>query len=78
MALVVILTRAGLGLDPVALRKLSMVVIRLAFLPCLFECVTVAVAAHLLLAFPWTYAFMLGYAYMKFCSINLSAKLVLR
>ena len=56
----VILTRAGLGLDPVALRRLSVGVIRLAFLPCILEAVTAAVTSHLLLGFPWDWGFMLG------------------
>jgi len=60
MALTIILTRAGLGLDPVALRKLSFGVIRLAFTPCLVEAVTAAVASHFFLGFPWTWGFMLG------------------
>ena len=60
VALVVILIRAGLGLDPVALRKLSAGVFRLAFLPCLVEAATAAVMSHLLLDFPWAWGFMLG------------------
>lgn len=58
--MVVILIRAGLGLDPVALKKLSYVVLRLAVCPCLVETITVAVVSHLLLDFPWKWAFMLG------------------
>ena len=61
VALVVILTRAGLGLDPVALKKLSWGVVRLAFLPCLVEAVTVAVASYLILGFPIAWGFMLGF-----------------
>ena len=60
IALTVILTRAGLGLDPVALKRLSMGVIRLAFCPCLVEAVVEAVAAHFFLGFPWQWGFMLG------------------
>ena len=60
MALMVILTRAGLGLDAAALRRLSLVVLRLAFTPCLSETLTVGIAAHLLLGFPWIWGFMLG------------------
>ncbi|ESP00110.1 hypothetical protein LOTGIDRAFT_63379, partial [Lottia gigantea] len=61
IALVIILTRAGLGLDPQALKKLSFVVLRLAALPCLCEAVTVGVAAWGILGFPWSWAFMLGF-----------------
>lgn len=56
----VILLRAGLGLDPVALRKLSLTVFRVALIPCLFEVAANAVAARLLLDMPWDWAFMLG------------------
>ena len=61
VALAVILLRAGLGLDPVALKKLSGVVLRLACCPCLVETLVVAVAARLLLSLPWTWGFMLGF-----------------
>ncbi|CAH1794646.1 unnamed protein product [Owenia fusiformis] len=61
IAFVVVLIQAGLGLDPKALRKLSCVVIRLAFMPCMVECAVVAVASHLLLSFPWEWGFMLGF-----------------
>ncbi len=36
-------------------------VFRLAFCPCLAEAVTVAVASHLILGFPWLWGFMLGF-----------------
>lgn len=61
IALTVILIRAGLGLDPVALRKLSFTVLRLAASPCLVECLVEAIAAHFLLGLPWEWAFMLGF-----------------
>ncbi|XP_061175552.1 sodium/hydrogen exchanger 9B2-like [Saccostrea echinata] len=61
IALTVILIRAGLGLDPVALRKLSRTVIKLAFLPCISESVTCAVTSHFLIGLPWDWAFMLGF-----------------
>lgn len=60
-ALVIILMRAGLGLDPEALKKHSGLVFRLAFAPCLVETLVVAVASHLLLDFPWLWGFMLGF-----------------
>ncbi|KAK3860198.1 hypothetical protein Pcinc_017629 [Petrolisthes cinctipes] len=60
-ALVIILIRAGLGLDPVALRKLNCVVLRLAFLPCLVETISAAVVSHFVLALPWLWSFMLGF-----------------
>ncbi|XP_012945768.2 sodium/hydrogen exchanger 9B2-like, partial [Aplysia californica] len=60
MALTVILTRAGLGLDPVALKRLSLVVLRLAFCPSIAEALVDGVAAHLILGFPWTWSFLLA------------------
>ncbi len=36
-------------------------VFRLAFCPCLAETLTVAIASHLLLGFPWMWGFMLGF-----------------
>ncbi|XP_076458397.1 sodium/hydrogen exchanger 9B2-like [Babylonia areolata] len=61
MALTVILTRAGLGLDPVALRKLSLVVLRLAFCPSLLEALVDGLAARLILGFPWSWSFMMAF-----------------
>ncbi|XP_063445176.1 sodium/hydrogen exchanger 9B2-like isoform X2 [Mytilus trossulus] len=61
IALTVILIRAGLGLDPVALGKLSFTVVRLACSPCLVECIAEAIASHFLLGLPWEWAFMLGF-----------------
>lgn len=53
VALTVILTRAGLGLDGKALRKLSKSVLLLSFLPCTTEAISVGIAAFLILGFPW-------------------------
>ncbi|MCL4150669.1 UNVERIFIED_CONTAM: hypothetical protein GTU68_023421 [Idotea baltica] len=61
MALVVILTRAGLGLDPKALREMSLMVLRLGILPNVVEMTVVAVVSHFLLQFPWLWSFMLGF-----------------
>ena len=73
-----ILIRAGLGLDPKALRRLSWAVLRLAFSPCLLECLTEAVAAHFLLGFPWIWALMLGYVLkiIQPCNYQLSKSIV--
>lgn len=56
----IILIRAGLGLDPEALKKLNWVVLRLAFLPCSVETVSAAVVSHFVLDLPWLWSFMLG------------------
>lgn len=61
IALTVILIRAGLGLDPVTLKKLSFTVLRLAASPCMIECIAEAIAAHYLLGLPWEWGFMLGF-----------------
>ncbi|XP_023780441.1 sodium/hydrogen exchanger 9B2 isoform X2 [Cyanistes caeruleus] len=61
IALSIILTRAGLGLDPKALKKLKAVCLRLAFGPCLSETGTAAVLAYLLLPLPWQWGFILGF-----------------
>lgn len=60
IALVIILLRSGLGLDIDALKRLKFTVLRLAFVPCTIEALTVAITAHLLLGMPWLWAFQLG------------------
>ena len=61
VALAVILLRSGLGLDISALKRLRFTVLRLAFVPCITEAMTVAVVAHFLLGLPWLWALQLGY-----------------
>ncbi|XP_069956725.1 sodium/hydrogen exchanger 9B2-like isoform X2 [Cherax quadricarinatus] len=61
IALTIILIRAGLGLDPVALKRLSCTVLRLAFLPCLVETVTMGIASAFFLDLPWSWSLMLGF-----------------
>nr|XP_054773886.1 sodium/hydrogen exchanger 9B2-like [Lytechinus pictus] len=61
IALVVILLRAGLGINAKALRRLSFVCLRLSFVPSILEATIVAVASHFFLDFPWEWAFMLGF-----------------
>ena len=61
IALVVILLRAGLGLDPQSLRRLSFTVIRLAFLPCLVETLVIVLVTHYLLDLPVVWGFILGF-----------------
>lgn len=61
IALVIILTRAGLSLDAGNLRKMKCLVARLAFLPSLAEASVEAVAVYLLLDMPWIWAFMTGF-----------------
>ena len=61
ICLTVILLMAGLELDPIALMKLSAMVVRATFIPCFVEAVAVAVLSNLILGFPWTVGFMLGF-----------------
>ncbi|XP_030835794.1 sodium/hydrogen exchanger 9B2 [Strongylocentrotus purpuratus] len=61
MALVIILLQAGIGLDASALKRLSMVCVRLCCMPCIAEACTAAVVSHFLLGFPWAWGFMLGF-----------------
>jgi NhaP-type Na+/H+ or K+/H+ antiporter len=60
MALAVILTRAGLGLDLNVLMKLKALIIRFAILPTVLEATIIAVVAHFILEFPWEWGFLLG------------------
>ncbi|AWP05554.1 Mitochondrial sodium/hydrogen exchanger NHA2 [Scophthalmus maximus] len=61
IALAVILARAGLGLDPTALRKLKSVCVRLAAGPCMVEACTTALVSHFLMGLPWVWGFILGF-----------------
>lgn len=60
IALTIILTRAGLDLDPIALKKYFVTVIKLALIPWTFECVLCAVLAYFFLGLPWDWAFLLS------------------
>ncbi|XP_055336963.1 sodium/hydrogen exchanger 9B2-like isoform X1 [Paramacrobiotus metropolitanus] len=61
IALVMILIRAGLGMDVVVLRRLRRSILLLAFLPATLESLLGAVAVHCLLGLPWLWAFVLGF-----------------
>ncbi|XP_010215382.1 PREDICTED: mitochondrial sodium/hydrogen exchanger 9B2 [Tinamus guttatus] len=64
IALSIILTRAGLGLDPKALKRLKAVCLRLSFGPCISETCTAAVLAYLFMykerVKPCVFSFVLG------------------
>nr|XP_023404275.1 sodium/hydrogen exchanger 9B1 [Loxodonta africana] len=60
-ALTIILVRAGLGLDPEALKHLKTVCLRLSMGPCLIEACSAAVFSHFIMKFPWKWAFLLGF-----------------
>jgi len=61
ICLTVILLMAGLEIDPVALWNLSGMVLSATFVPCFVECIVIAVMSNLVLGFPWTVGFMLGF-----------------
>ncbi|XP_015200735.2 sodium/hydrogen exchanger 9B2 isoform X2 [Lepisosteus oculatus] len=61
IALAIILTRAGLGLDPQALKKLKAVCLRLAMGPCTIEACSVAILSHFMMNLPWIWGFILGF-----------------
>ena len=61
LCLAVILIRAGLEMDPVALWNLSGMVLRATFIPCFVEAAAVAVLSYFVMDFPWTVGLMLGF-----------------
>lgn len=60
-ALIVILIRAGLGIDRVSLKKIGNVALKMACIPCLFEGFTIMIVTHLLLDFPLPICGTLGF-----------------
>ncbi|KMQ97942.1 mitochondrial sodium hydrogen exchanger nha2 [Lasius niger] len=60
IALVIILTRAGLDLDPTALKKLKVTVPKMGLIPWLVEAMVVTVLTRFLLDLPWIWGFLLG------------------
>lgn len=60
-ALIVILIRAGLGIDRVSLKKIGNVALKMACIPCLFEGFTVMIVTNLLLGFPFAICGTLGF-----------------
>ena len=61
LALIVILLRAGLGIEKEVLQKVGWVSVRMAFIPCIFEGTSVALIARYLFSFSWPEAGMLGF-----------------
>lgn len=60
LALTTILTRAGLGIDPGALKSLCGSVFRLALLPCLVEALALTIVTRFLIGWPWAWGAVLG------------------
>ncbi|CAH8437053.1 unnamed protein product [Schistosoma turkestanicum] len=61
LALTTILTRAGLGLDPQALKQVCGSVFRLAFIPCLTEATSLMIFSRFLVKWPWSWGAILGF-----------------
>ncbi len=61
IALIVILLRAGLGLEKQLLKKVGRVALKMSSIPCLLEGFTIMGISRLLLGLPWAEAGMLGF-----------------
>lgn len=60
LALVIILTRAGLDVDPAALKRLSIPVLKLSLIPFTVETCSVMILSKYFLDLSWSYALLLG------------------
>jgi NhaP-type Na+/H+ or K+/H+ antiporter len=60
-ALIVILIRAGLGLNRQTLNKVGVSALKMSFIPCLFEGGAVTLVSHYLLELSWVSSGMLGF-----------------
>ncbi|XP_073987063.1 na[+]/H[+] hydrogen antiporter 1 isoform X2 [Rhodnius prolixus] len=60
IALVVILTRAGLDLDSGAMKRLCVPVLKMGLIPWIVECLIVTALAHYFLELPWMWGLLLG------------------
>jgi solute carrier family 9B (sodium/hydrogen exchanger), member 1/2 len=61
LALIVILLRAGMGIQKNVLEKVGPAAIKLAFIPCLFEGIAITFVSRYWLSFSWPEAGMLGF-----------------
>ncbi len=61
IALIIVLLKAGLGLNRQVLAQVKGLAVRLGVLPCITEGAVAAVAAHLVLGFSWASALALGF-----------------
>lgn len=59
-ALVIILTRAGLEMDPEAFKKIWFTILKLGLVPWTVEAAVNAVLCHYFLSLPWMWAMLLG------------------
>lgn len=58
--MVIILTRAGLDLDPNALRKLKVTVPKIGLIPWVVEATVIAAMTRYILDLPWIWGYLLG------------------
>ncbi|XP_004519867.1 sodium/hydrogen exchanger 9B1 isoform X2 [Ceratitis capitata] len=59
-ALTIILTRAGLEMEPEAFRKVYKTILKLGIIPWMMEAVIILLTSHFFLDLPWIWAFLLG------------------
>ncbi|EDW78011.2 uncharacterized protein Dwil_GK24783, isoform A [Drosophila willistoni] len=59
-ALTIILTRAGLEMEPKAFKKVYKTILKLGIVPWIVEAMVMAVMSHFLLDLPWIWALLLG------------------
>ncbi|XP_019875363.2 sodium/hydrogen exchanger 9B2 isoform X2 [Aethina tumida] len=60
VALVILLIRAGLDLDPHALKRLKWTVMKLGMIPWILEVIVVAISSHYLIDLSWKFSCALG------------------
>lgn len=60
IALCIILTRAGLILDPTAMKALGFFILRLAAVPAIVEMVVITFIGHYFMGMPWIWGVMAG------------------
>ena len=60
VALLIIIMRAGLELDPVALKKLGFMVAKLLFIPLATESAIITVTTHFLFDLPWLWGVLMA------------------
>ncbi|ALC38651.1 Nha1, partial [Drosophila busckii] len=59
-ALTIILTRAGLEMEPEAFKKVYKTILKLGIVPWIVEASAMAIMSHFLLSLPWIWSFLLG------------------
>jgi len=60
-ALIVILIKAGLGLDPQKLKEMKFAILKMAIVPVAVEATAYGIMGHVILGMPLTWSFMMGF-----------------